>query len=108
MAFEVQERGGITEGVTMEQGRQERTTDTRQGLTPGGMSTIGIFEDRESAVRSYCRTWPKIFDRAAGSWLYDEDGRAYLDFFTGPARSTTATTTRRSSGRFLTISSATG
>jgi diaminobutyrate-2-oxoglutarate transaminase len=44
---------------------------------------MGIFEDRESAVRSYCRTWPTIFDRASGSWLYDEDGRAYLDFFTG-------------------------
>ena len=44
---------------------------------------MGIFEDRESAVRSYCRTWPKLFDRATGSWLYDEDGRAYLDFFTG-------------------------
>jgi diaminobutyrate-2-oxoglutarate transaminase len=42
-----------------------------------------IFENRESAVRSYCRVWPKIFDRAAGSWLYDVDGRAYLDFFTG-------------------------
>lgn len=47
------------------------------------MSTTGIFEDRESAVRSYCRAWPKVFDRAVGSWLYDEDGRAYLDFFTG-------------------------
>lgn len=47
------------------------------------MSTIAIFEDRESAVRSYCRVWPKVFDRAAGSWLHDEDGRAYLDFFTG-------------------------
>ncbi len=47
------------------------------------MSTMGIFEDRESAVRSYCRTWPKVFDRAAGSWLYDEEGGAYLDFFTG-------------------------
>src|SRR5215469_6070492 len=42
-----------------------------------------IFEDRESAVRSYCRAWPTVFDRATGSWLYDEDGRAYLDFFTG-------------------------
>ena len=50
---------------------------------PRGVSTMGIFEDRESAVRSYCRVWPKVFDRAAGSWLYDEDGRAYLDFFTG-------------------------
>jgi diaminobutyrate-2-oxoglutarate transaminase len=44
---------------------------------------MGIFEDRESAVRSYCRTWPTVFDRATGSWLYDEDGRGYLDFFTG-------------------------
>ncbi len=42
-----------------------------------------IFEERESEVRSYCRTWPAVFDRAAGSWLYDEDGRAYLDFFAG-------------------------
>ena len=24
-----------------------------------------------------------MFDRAAGSWLYDEDGRGYLDFFSG-------------------------
>jgi diaminobutyrate-2-oxoglutarate transaminase len=44
---------------------------------------MGIFEDRESAVRSYCRVWPRVFDRAVGSWLYDEDGHAYLDFFTG-------------------------
>jgi diaminobutyrate-2-oxoglutarate transaminase len=44
---------------------------------------MGIFEDRESEVRSYCRTWPTIFDRASGTRLYDQDGRAYLDFFTG-------------------------
>jgi diaminobutyrate-2-oxoglutarate transaminase len=42
-----------------------------------------IFEERESEVRSYCRSWPAVFDRAAGSWLYDENGRGYLDFFTG-------------------------
>jgi diaminobutyrate-2-oxoglutarate transaminase len=24
-----------------------------------------------------------VFDRASGSWLYDEEGRAYLDFFCG-------------------------
>jgi diaminobutyrate-2-oxoglutarate transaminase len=42
-----------------------------------------IFAERESAVRSYCRAWPTVFDRAAGSWLYDEDGHAYLDFFAG-------------------------
>jgi len=44
---------------------------------------MGIFDERESAVRSYCRSWPVVFDRAAGSLLYDEDGRAYLDFFAG-------------------------
>jgi diaminobutyrate-2-oxoglutarate transaminase len=44
---------------------------------------MAIFEELESEVRSYCRHWPVVFDRAAGSWLYAEDGRAYLDFFTG-------------------------
>jgi len=42
-----------------------------------------IFQELESEVRCYCRTWPVVFDRASGSWLYDEDGRPYLDFFTG-------------------------
>src|SRR6201997_2891838 len=42
-----------------------------------------ICADRQSAARSYCRAWPVVFDRAAGSWLYDENGRGYLDFFTG-------------------------
>ena len=42
-----------------------------------------VFEDHESNVRSYCRAWPAVFDRAVGSWLYDESGRPYLDFFTG-------------------------
>ncbi|MDQ4104333.1 MAG: diaminobutyrate--2-oxoglutarate transaminase [Actinomycetota bacterium] len=37
----------------------------------------------ESKVRSYCRSWPTTFDRAIGSRLYDEKGRAYLDFFAG-------------------------
>ncbi|MEU6041428.1 diaminobutyrate--2-oxoglutarate transaminase [Actinomadura sp. NPDC047616] len=44
---------------------------------------MDIFETLESNVRSYCRGWPATFDRASGSRLYDEDGRAYLDFFAG-------------------------
>jgi diaminobutyrate-2-oxoglutarate transaminase len=44
---------------------------------------MSIFEERESAVRSYCRKWPAVFDRASGSWLYDDDGGRYLDFFSG-------------------------
>jgi diaminobutyrate-2-oxoglutarate transaminase len=69
----------------MEQDRPARAESAMQVRYPAGqdVSTAAIFERRESEVRSYCRTWPKVFDRAAGSWLYDEDGRAYLDFFTG-------------------------
>lgn len=44
---------------------------------------MNVFETLESEVRSYCRGWPTVFDRAGGSWLYDERGRAYLDFFAG-------------------------
>lgn len=42
-----------------------------------------VFEQMESEVRSYCRSFPVVFDRAKGSRLYSEDGRAYLDFFAG-------------------------
>lgn len=42
-----------------------------------------IFATLESEVRGYSRTWPATFDRAQGSWLYDEHGGAYLDFFAG-------------------------
>jgi len=42
-----------------------------------------IFAAYESEVRSYCRSWPVIFDRAKGSTLWDTDGNAYLDFFAG-------------------------
>ncbi|MEU1620532.1 diaminobutyrate--2-oxoglutarate transaminase [Streptomyces sp. NPDC005722] len=42
-----------------------------------------VFETLESEVRSYCRGWPAVFDRAQGSRLFDEDGHDYLDFFSG-------------------------
>jgi diaminobutyrate-2-oxoglutarate transaminase len=41
------------------------------------------FERLESEVRSYCRAFPAVFQRATGSHLYDEQGNAYLDFFSG-------------------------
>ena len=40
-------------------------------------------ERYESEVRGYCRDFPVMFDRAQGAWLYDQEGRAYLDFFAG-------------------------
>ncbi len=44
---------------------------------------LSVFEGVESEVRSYCRGWPTLFDRAQGSYMYDEDGHTYLDFFAG-------------------------
>ncbi|MFD9910203.1 diaminobutyrate--2-oxoglutarate transaminase [Streptomyces sp. NPDC059063] len=44
---------------------------------------LSVFETLESEVRSYCRGWPAVFDRAQGSRMFDEDGHAYLDFFAG-------------------------
>jgi diaminobutyrate-2-oxoglutarate transaminase len=44
---------------------------------------VNVFEKLESEVRSYCRSWPIVFDRAVGSEVFDESGRAYLDFFAG-------------------------
>lgn len=42
-----------------------------------------IFEQLESEVRSYVRSFPVIFDTAEGSFLFDEQGNRYIDFFSG-------------------------
>ncbi|MEZ4368004.1 MAG: diaminobutyrate--2-oxoglutarate transaminase [Kofleriaceae bacterium] len=42
-----------------------------------------IIERLESEVRSYCRSFPVVFGKASGSYLFDVDGRRYLDFFAG-------------------------
>jgi diaminobutyrate-2-oxoglutarate transaminase len=42
-----------------------------------------IFEELESNVRGYCRSWPAVFTTASGSWIHAEDGKDYLDFFAG-------------------------
>ena len=44
---------------------------------------MSIFEQVESEVRSYCRSFPVVFDRSEGCYMYDENGRAFLDFFAG-------------------------
>src|ERR1700740_157644 len=45
--------------------------------------SMDIFTRRESAVRSYCRHFPKVFSHAQGTFLWDEDGTRYLDFLSG-------------------------
>lgn len=47
------------------------------------MNNVKPFEEYESQVRSYCRHFPTVFTKAKGSFLYDEAGRKYLDFFCG-------------------------
>jgi len=42
-----------------------------------------VFNDYESQVRSYCRSFPVVFNKAKGSILTDESGRDYIDFFAG-------------------------
>ncbi|GAA3921693.1 diaminobutyrate--2-oxoglutarate transaminase [Litoribacillus peritrichatus] len=42
-----------------------------------------IFDEIESEVQSYARSFPRVFNRAKGEFLYDEDGTEYLDFLAG-------------------------
>jgi diaminobutyrate-2-oxoglutarate transaminase len=46
-------------------------------------ATFELFENYESEVRGYCRSFPKVFDTAKGAWLIDRNGNRYLDFFAG-------------------------
>ncbi|HVB01542.1 MAG TPA: aminotransferase class III-fold pyridoxal phosphate-dependent enzyme, partial [Acidimicrobiales bacterium] len=42
-----------------------------------------IFNERESSVRSYCRSFPATFSSAKGAYLTDAEGRSYIDFLAG-------------------------
>lgn len=42
-----------------------------------------LFEEYESNVRSYCRKFDAIFDKAKSSLLYDVNQKVYIDFFSG-------------------------
>ncbi|MGE0046564.1 MAG: diaminobutyrate--2-oxoglutarate transaminase [Hyphomonadaceae bacterium] len=44
---------------------------------------FAVFERLESRVRSYSRSFPALFERAEGAYLYDAEGKAYLDFLSG-------------------------
>jgi diaminobutyrate-2-oxoglutarate transaminase len=45
--------------------------------------TIETFNQLESEVRSYSRSFPTVFKRAKGYHLWDTEGREYIDFFSG-------------------------
>lgn len=42
-----------------------------------------LFEQNESGVRSYCRSFPVIFKQAKGAELTDTEGKTYIDFLAG-------------------------
>jgi diaminobutyrate-2-oxoglutarate transaminase len=46
-------------------------------------NSLAIFEQLESEVRAYCRSFPTVFTKAKGSKLWDEEGKEYLDFLSG-------------------------
>ncbi|HEY9036015.1 MAG TPA: diaminobutyrate--2-oxoglutarate transaminase [Pseudomonadales bacterium] len=42
-----------------------------------------IFDQLESEVQSYARSFPRLFNRAQSEFLYDTEGNQYLDFLAG-------------------------
>lgn len=42
-----------------------------------------IFDQLESEVQSYARSFPVTFDKAQGAKLYDTEGKEYIDFLAG-------------------------
>nr|WP_010133479.1 diaminobutyrate--2-oxoglutarate transaminase [Microbulbifer agarilyticus] len=42
-----------------------------------------VFDEIESDVMSYARAFPRVFNKAQGEYLYDEEGNQYLDFLAG-------------------------
>src|SRR3546814_20894304 len=46
-------------------------------------AALETFNRRESAIRSYCCSFPIVFERAQGAELIAADGRRYIDFLAG-------------------------
>lgn len=47
------------------------------------MNTFEQFEQHESGIRSYCRSFPVIFKQARGAELVTTEGKTYIDFLAG-------------------------
>ncbi len=66
---------------------QTTTTQTTQTTQTTTIQTTrpdtAVFDELESAVRTYCRRFPAVFTRASGHLMWDEDGREYVDFLSG-------------------------
>ena len=47
------------------------------------MNNFEQFEKNESDIRSYCRSFPVIFNQAQGAELVTTEGKRYIDFLAG-------------------------
>lgn len=45
--------------------------------------TLTVFNNLESEVRSYCRSFQTVFEKACNAKLWDTQGNEYIDFFAG-------------------------
>ncbi|RUW53299.1 diaminobutyrate--2-oxoglutarate transaminase [Mesorhizobium sp. M1A.F.Ca.ET.072.01.1.1] len=52
-------------------------------LIQNHLNSLVVFENLESNVRSYSRSFPVVFRKAAGAILEDEEGREFVDFLSG-------------------------
>src|SRR5690625_4244039 len=53
-------------------------------MTKGSTNiTMDVFENLESEVRSYSRSFPTVFEKAKGYRVWDTNGKEYIDFFAG-------------------------
>ena len=44
---------------------------------------MSVFDKLESSVQSYARSIPQVFTKGKGSYVYDDEGGAFLDFLCG-------------------------
>lgn len=51
--------------------------------TEKAVPTLQVFEQLESEVRSYCRSFKTVFSKASNAMLWDKKGNEYIDFFAG-------------------------
>ncbi len=44
---------------------------------------MDVFNQMESEVRSYCRSFQTVFTKASNAKMWDVNGKSYIDFFAG-------------------------
>ncbi len=53
------------------------------GMQAEATPSMDVFNQHESEVRSYCRSFTTVFNKASNAKLWDAAGRGYIDFFAG-------------------------